>query len=241
MKDKTLNNFFDMFMFSAVITPINANKHKIANFIAKQLDVSYIVADKVPNDVDADFLILYDNENADFSLLNKENILSMENPPKYICVIIGIGTNMQKLDELKKCPSIGLIYAEFAEINLEFNIKLLPMDDLNNNLVLTGHDVCSSKFCSHDQRSYSSNDHYLDKSLSVFHFTSDVSEKTILDILEYGGESKKDVYIYYNSRTESNLRKLDLKIKDDINFFNKLKLYSNTKIHDEDGILKIHN
>lgn len=241
MSDKTLSNFFEMFRFSAIIAPINSNKHKLANFIGKHSNLKHVISNIIPDNCNTDLLIIYDSNETNFNDLKMNKILSMSHPPKYITIIIGLGVTLEKLEILKRIPSIGLIYAEFAEITVELKIKLLPISNLKSNLILTGHERCIHEICSHIEKSYISTDHYFDKTLSMFHFTSGISEKTIIDIITGGGETKKEIFIYYDFHNHEILLLLEQKIKDDIEFYEKLKSFCNTKIYNDSNILKITN
>lgn len=239
MESNSVSDFFKLFRFSAVVSPLNVNKKKLAITVSNQLDGTSTILDSIPNVITSKFLIVYDNSHLHLDVLNNEFFLRTLNPETHIIIIIGLGTNPTKINQLKHLPSIGVIYAEFIETPLAFDIKLVNIESLRENLISTGYDKCLHETCNHEDQSYLSNDHFLDKTLGVFHFSSGVTEKLILSVIEAGGEVKKDIFIYYNSFNENHLRHIERKIKDDILFYRRLKLFCNVKIssHEEKLII----
>lgn len=222
--DKSLATFTDMYRLCVIVAPLNVTTKKLAGFILPRFERCKMT-DVVTDDIDTDVLIIYETDRTDFTMLHHSVIMSLENPPNKIIVIVGFGIKTQKIQELAIYP-VALIYALFCEVQTSLSIQLHPISFMADNLILTGINSCEANSCKKEDRSFVDDGQYSDLTAGVLHFSNSLTMKAIRRILVTGGN--KRIFGYFDDYTESSFRRVKSNFDEDMETYIRLKSTCNS-------------
>lgn len=194
--EKSLDIFLDMYRFVIIACPLNVTNKQVARHIKGYLSGTCHIVDNIHSDINVDTLIICETKQTNMDDITRDNILSLPNPPKRICIVVGLGTNIRTMIELSDYK-IPLLFASFCDIKSNINVKLYPKTSMNNNIMLTSPDLCDENSCKVEEESYiDDGQHYNINEAKIIHLTNSVTLDKLKNIVGIG---EKQVYVYYDN------------------------------------------
>lgn len=203
--EKSLDIFLDMYRFVIITCPLNATTKQVAKHIKGYLSGTVLISDNLPENSIVDTLLIYESNKTIIDNITKDNILSLDRPPKRICIIVGFGTKINRLKDFVDCE-IPLIFASFCDTNSNVKIKLYPKTSMNNNIMLTSPDLCDENSCKTEEESYiDDGQHYNLNEAKIIHLSNSVTLEMIKKII---GTGEKQIYLYYDNYNQHKYEKI---------------------------------